>query len=287
LTFNLQSAICNLKAEKIVSHERELQVALAAVELTRQPILDQYRRFTPVPGAAADIKLSIDRDTQELLLGELSRAFPDDSFCAEEETPTLARLQRKSPGGERLWIIDPIDGTRGFAQKNGEFSVMVGLVQAEEIVVGVVFEPVRERLTYAVRGGGCWQRDGSGAAVRCRVNPTADLGQAVLTQSRSSSGKRSRHAEALGAARFLYVYSAGIKLAQVARGDADMYLNTYPNFHDWDICAGHLLVTEAGGRVTTLKGEELRYGRPGAGQRGGLLASNGILHDAALNALNA
>jgi 3'(2'), 5'-bisphosphate nucleotidase len=268
-----------------MSHERELAVALAAVEKTRQPILDEYRRFAPIHDAAADIKLDIDRDTQELLLGQLSRTFPDDSFCAEEETPTLARLVRKSSGGERIWIIDPIDGTRGFAKKNGEFSVMVGLVERQEVVVGVVFEPVRERLTYAVRGGGCWQRDGSEAAIRCRVTTTADLPASTLTQSRSSSGKRSRWVEALGVTRLLHVYSAGIKLAQVARGDADMYLNTYPNFHDWDICAGHLLVTEAGGKVTTLKGEELHYGRAGAGQRGGLLASNGVLHDAALAAL--
>jgi 3'(2'), 5'-bisphosphate nucleotidase len=266
-------------------HERELEVALAAVEQTRQPILEEYRRFDAIHDAAADIKLNIDRDTQELLLGQLSRAFPEDSFCAEEETPTLARLQRKSAGAGRLWVIDPIDGTRGFARKNGEFSVMVGLVEGEDIVVGVVFEPVRERLTYAVQGGGCWQRDGSGAAVRCRVTTTAELQGCTLTQSRSSSGKRSRWVEALGAGRLLHVYSAGIKLAQVARGEADLYLNTYPNFHDWDICAGHLLVTEAGGRVTTLKGEELHYGRAGAGQRGGLLASNGVLHDAALTAL--
>ncbi len=98
-------------------------------------------------------------------------------------------------------------------------------------------------------------------------------------------GKRSRWAEALGPARIVESYSAGIKLALVARGEADIYLNTYEAFHDWDICAGHILVTEAGGRVTGTGGQELRYGLPGAWQRDGLLATNGLLHDAALRVI--
>jgi 3'(2'), 5'-bisphosphate nucleotidase len=68
----------------------------------------------------------------------------------------------------------------------------------------------------------------------------------------------------------------------VARGEADLYLNTYDASHDWDICAGEILVTEAGGRVSKLNGVELRYGLPGALQTGGVLASNGRLHDVAL-----
>jgi 3'-phosphoadenosine 5'-phosphosulfate (PAPS) 3'-phosphatase len=81
-------------------------------------------------------------------------------------------------------------------------------------------------------------------------------------------------------------YSAGIKLAMVARGEADIYLNTYTAFHDWDICAGHILVNEAGGRVTGLGGQELHYGLPGAWQRHGVLATNGQLHDGAIEALH-
>jgi 3'(2'), 5'-bisphosphate nucleotidase len=80
-------------------------------------------------------------------------------------------------------------------------------------------------------------------------------------------------------------YSAGVKLALVARGEADLYLNTYDNFHDWDICAGHILVEEAGGKVTGLKGQEVHYRQPEASQRNGLLASNGLLHEAAVTVL--
>src|SRR5207253_4089059 len=100
-------------------------------------------------------------------------------------------------------------------------------------------------------------------------------------------GVRSPLVQALNPARIVESYSAGIKLALVARGEADIYLNTYDAFHDWDICAGHVLVTEAGGQVTGTKGEELRYGLPDAWQMDGLLATNGKLHAAAVARIKA
>jgi 3'(2'), 5'-bisphosphate nucleotidase len=137
-------------------------------------------------------------------------------------------------------------------------------------------------VTYAVRGGGCWRDDGGGP-VRCRVTATARLAEATVTQSHSRDpAEPSREIRALAPRRVIETYSAGIKLAQVARGEADLYLNTYEGFHDWDIAAGHILVEEAGGRVSGLRGEELRYGLPGAWQRHGLLGSNGRVHDEAV-----
>jgi 3'(2'), 5'-bisphosphate nucleotidase len=266
-------------------YESELQAALAAVESVLPGILDAYEKFQPIPDAAASITLPVDRQTQEVLLRQLSAAFPGDAFCAEEQTPALAGLAGPGSGRSRLWVIDPIDGTRGFAMKNGEFSVMVGLVEADHVVVGVVLEPVRGRLTYATRGGGCWRRDGEAPAERCHVTTNATLPGATVTVSRSSTGRRrSRHVDALGDVRLLPTYSAGLKLAHVARGEADLYLNVYANFHDWDICAGQVLVEEAGGRVCGLKGQEIRYGQ-GQGQRDGVLATNGHIHEAALAAL--
>src|SRR5262249_19323859 len=92
----------------------------------------------------------------------------------------------------------------------------------------------------------------------------------------------SKAVQALQSARVVETYSAGIKLALVARGEADLYVNDYPTFHDWDVCAGHILVEEAGGTVTGLAGEALKDGTPNSAQHIGLLASNGRLHAAAL-----
>lgn len=120
---------------------------------------------------------------------------------------------------------------------------------------------------------------------RVRVTATPTLPLALLTQSHSTGGKVSEPVRKLRPARVRETYSAGLKLALVARGEADLYVNSYEAFHDWDIAAGQILVEEAGGTVTALDGATIAYGSPGAWQRGGLLATNGLLHAAAVAGL--
>jgi 3'(2'), 5'-bisphosphate nucleotidase len=261
-------------------YERELETALEAARRAGEMLVGEYERFQKIADAPADITTHADRQAQEIVLKHLRATFPTDAFCAEEETETLAGAATSGP---RLWIIDPIDGTRGFARKNGEFSVMVAFADQGRIGVGLVLEPARARLTYAVRGGGCWRRDRGSEPQRCQVTRTARMADATVTQSHSRNpAEPSREIRALAPRRVLESYSAGIKLALVARGEADLYLNTYEGFHDWDIAAGHILVDEAGGRVSGLAGQELRYGLPGAWQRHGLLGSNGLVHEEAV-----
>jgi 3'(2'), 5'-bisphosphate nucleotidase len=264
-------------------YERELEVALGAARAASRYLMQEYERFEVIPDAHASITTDADRQSQEIILAAIRTAFPQDALCAEETTATLDQAAKT---GDRLWIVDPIDGTRGFARKNGEFSVMIGFVERGVIGAGVVAQPAVGRLTYATRGGGCWRLDGDETTpTRCGVTAVSELRKCTLTQSRSREPGRSRWVDALEPAKVVESYSAGIKLALIARGEADIYLNTYEAFHDWDICAGHLLVLEAGGQVTGIHGETLRYGESGAWQKHGLLATNGLLHSAALKVL--
>ena len=263
-------------------YARELAIALEAAAAASARILEIYATFKAIPDARADITTQADRDSQELILQTLRRHFPDDALCAEEATPTLADAPKTGP---RMWVVDPIDGTRGFAQKNGEFSVMIAFLDEGKVSVGVVLEPAASRLTYAVRGDGCWRRDGEGEAIRCHVTKNDDLTSLTMTQSRSKPGVVTRQVQRLRPTKVIETHSAGVKLAKVARGEADLYVNHYPNFHDWDIAAGHVLVEEAGGRVTGMRGQAIRYGVGEADQRVGLLASNDLLHEGALVAL--
>jgi 3'(2'), 5'-bisphosphate nucleotidase len=265
-------------------YEREIKAALQASERARRIIMDAYQRFQAIPDAPIDISTEADRQAQEAVLCYLKEEFPGDALCAEEPTASLAGVASVGP---RLWIVDPIDGTRGFARKNGEFSVMIAFVEEGRIGVGVVLEPAKNRCTYAVRDKGCYQWRGAGVPpVRCHVTDTTDLASAVMVQSHSRTpGVPSRMQQAVQPGRVVETYSAGIKLAMVARGEVDLYVNDYTQFHDWDIAAGHILVAEAGGTVTGLHGEALRYGLPEAWQRFGLLASNGHVHAAALERL--
>src|SRR3954469_11231151 len=108
-------------------YERELRAALDAADQAGAVIMEQYARFEAIADAPASITTAADRESQEVILHHLSAAFPGDAFRAEEATPRLAGRPRSGP---RLWVIDPIDGPRGFARKNGEFSVMIAFVEA-------------------------------------------------------------------------------------------------------------------------------------------------------------
>ena len=262
----------------------ELKEALAAAETAGRYVRAEYETFTPIPDAKASISTHVDHEAQEVILRHLRAAFPADGLVAEERTPTAAA---ESPAGaDRVWVVDPIDGTRGFAMKNGEFSVMIGLTVGGRPVVGVVLEPVLDRYTYAAAGGGCWVRTGAGDPIRCRVTGTAVLSDAALVQSRRKPDAPPKPVvRALTPGRVVETYSAGIKLAMVARGDVDLYVNDYTGFHDWDVCAGHILVEEAGGRMSLFDGSPVTYGASGARQRRGMVATNGRLHDEVIRRL--
>lgn len=261
----------------------ELQIALEAAQIAGERIRTEYERFTPIPDAPADISTAIDLAAQELILSHLVKHFPNDAFCAEENTPG----KTNAGSSPRAWVVDPIDGTRGFAKKNGEFTVMIGMLADGIPTVGVVLEPVTMTYTFAARGRGCWTRQGDAPATRCRVREVADPSEAILVQSHSRPGKPTRVAGILQPQSIREMYSAGLKMAWIARGLADVYINTYDNFSDWDICAGDILVSEAGGIVTGIRGEQIRYGQTGFRQKRGMIAANASIHPAIVQALAA
>jgi len=263
--------------------DKDLSAALEAATRAGELIRREYETFVAIPDAPVSISTHVDKASQELILGHLRDRFPDDGLCAEEATATLAAARRTGP---RVWVVDPIDGTRGFARKTGQFSVMIGLLVEGQPRLGVVLEPAQNRVTYAWQGGGCWCKVGDGEPVRCRVSARGSVAESVLVQSWSKPGQESRPVAAVRPARVVETYSGGVKLAMVARGEADVYPNTYETFFDWDVCAGHVLVTEAGGRVTDLAGGPITYQAADFSQRKGLLATNGPLHAEVLRRLS-
>jgi 3'(2'), 5'-bisphosphate nucleotidase len=260
-----------------MSYATELQAARQAAELASKEIMEVYAGFEVIADAPADISTEADRRSQDAILCYLTDRFPADAFCAEEATESLGRCRRDGP---RLWIIDPIDGSRGFAKKLGEFSVMIALVEEGEVRLGVVVEPARDRRTYAVKGGGCWRQDAATSPQQCRVSAVRNWHESTLV--RSWSEKKHFHPSLTQVKSDRFTYSAGIKLAMVARGEADLYLSTYTGFSSWDVAAGQILVEEAGGKITDAAGQALRYRQDGQGAIRGTVASNGALHERGL-----
>lgn len=267
----------------MTDYRTELAAAREAAARASAYLRTEYEKFVAIPNAPVTISTYADKASQELILGLLHERFPADALCAEESTPAFDAVPTR---GRRAWVVDPIDGTRGFAKKMGQFSVMIGLLVDGAPVVGVVAEPAQDRTTFATVGGGCWAHTGDAEPSRCTVSARgfADL---ILAQSWMKTGMSPKPVRALSPARVIETYSGGVKLALVARGEADAYANVYDAFCDWDICAGHLLVTEAGGTVTTLAGGAIAYQGERFTQLNGLLATNGPIHAEAIERLAA
>ena len=163
--------------------------------------------------------------------------------------------------GRWFWLVDPLDGTKEFINRNGEFTVNIALVRDGEPVLGVVLAPALGRLFAGVRGQGAFVVDGTARrAIRCRAVPAEGL---TVVASRS-------HGDAAALDVFLAgrtlatITNAGssLKLCLVAAGEADLYPRLGRTM-EWDIAAGHAVLAAAGGRVDTVAGPPLRYGKPG------------------------
>jgi len=219
-----------------------------------------------------------DREANEVIVAGLQAAFADDAVLAEETPDDGTRL-----GRPRVWMVDPIDGTRDFIRGRDGFSVMIGLCESARPVLGVVYQPVGDRLYTAVRGEGAWFSQLGAAPTRLAVSTIGDPAQIRLVASKSHRTAVIDQVRArLGISDEFNVGSVGLKLGLIARGERDLYVNPSSKSSAWDTCAPEAILVEAGGRLTDLYGQPLRYDDQDVRHLRGLVASNGLLHDIVL-----
>jgi 3'(2'), 5'-bisphosphate nucleotidase len=200
---------------------------------------------------------------------------------AEESEPASFRSFQEA---ERVFFVDPLDGTQEFIQGHDEFAVMIGLVEGLRAVAGAVYAPAIGVTWIGAAGLGAW-RIGRKAErpTPVRVSATDNLARARIVASRSHrSAQLERALASLGAREVGRVGSAGLKGAQVAEGVADAYVDTGTSTKRWDACAIDALVTAAGGRVSDVAGAPIDYRGPSLANERGLAVSNGLTHEAIL-----
>jgi 3'(2'), 5'-bisphosphate nucleotidase len=198
-----------------------------------------------------------DERAEAVIVQRLRALTPDIPIVAEE----AVAAGQVPEVGHRFWLVDPLDGTKEFASRNGEFTVNIALIDGGVPVLGVVLAPAIGRLFAGAAGlGALAEQGGSRRAIRCRAVPAEGL---TVVSSRSHGDAAALDAFLAGR-RVAASVNAGssLKLCLLAAGEADLY----PRFGrtmEWDIAAGHAVLLAAGGRVVTLQGEPLRYGKPG------------------------
>jgi 3'(2'), 5'-bisphosphate nucleotidase len=225
-----------------------------------------------------------DRAVNELIVRALRESFPGDGVLAEESVDTSERLSR-----ERVWMVDPLDGTKGFIAGTGDFAVQIGLAVAGRACLGVLYAPATDVLYWAARGQGSWvlrptsEAGGEARPERLRVSDETSLSRMRLAESRSHRGpKMDAVVRALGVKAEVRSHSVGVKVGLLVERQADLYIHMSPKTKQWDTCAPEVVLAEAGGRMTDLWGEPLRYNTPDVLNRNGLVASNGAAHERVL-----
>jgi myo-inositol-1(or 4)-monophosphatase len=248
--------------------DRELEAARSAAIAAGEILRIHYRErgFTidskgkDNPVTTADYEA--DHKLKELLLG----GFPDYGWLSEETADDGARLRH-----DRVWIVDPLDGTKEFIKGIPEFVVAIALAEHGVPVLGVTYNPIRDELFSCARGTGV-HLDGASVRVTGRDHLTG----ATVLASRSETSRGEWKAYE-GKIKVDAIGSVAYKLALVAAGRADATFTVTPK-SEWDVASGTALVLEAGGRVTGLDGQPLCFNQASVKLKG-FVASNGLLHD--------
>ena len=222
-----------------------------------------------------------DRESNDLIVRRLAAEFPDDGILAEESDDTERRLDK-----DRVWMIDPMDGTKNFIRRDGDFAVQIGLAVNGESVAGVVYQPVRDILYRAARGAGSWIEGPDKSAAPMSVSNIVAPHEMVLASSRSHRSPRME----LVVSRFGFKDevrrgSVGVKIGLITEQLADLYLHLSPSTKQWDTCGPEIILIEAGGRLTDLFGQPLRYNGVRVDNRNGIVATNGAAHGMVIESL--
>lgn len=259
-------------------YENELLAAVAIARTASEAILKHY-----AGDVFAESKIGVDsfaepvtvadRESSRIIVEALSKQFPNDGILSEEEHDVIdLRL-----GRERVWIVDPIDGTSGFIKKDGDFAVQIGLADRGEPVVGVVLLPAHNILYSAAKGSGAFIEHES--RERMHVSNTTDTSKMNLAVSRNHrSPKMSRIVKDFGFNSEIQRGSVGLKVGLIAEQTCDAYIHLSPRTKMWDTCAPQIILEEAGGKLTDLWGKKYRYDIGDVQNWGGIVATNGVVH---------
>ena len=194
-----------------------------------------------------------DLESQRIIIEGLSRLTPDIPILSEEsaQAPWVERKTWKE-----LWVVDPLDGTREFVKRNGEFTINIALVVDHEPLLGIVAAPAQGLLYWGAVGSGAFSRHRGSAQSRIRVSQPQTPLRVVGSRSHASADT-SKYLAALGP-HIVSGIGSSLKFCLIAEGKADLYPRFGPT-SEWDTAAGQALLEAAGGHVTRLDGHRLRY----------------------------
>ena len=223
-----------------------------------EAIMEYYEKDTTVnikddnsPITAAD------RAAHNIIMQGLKDKYGDIP-CISEEGSMTPYNDRKD--WNYFWLVDPLDGTKEFIDRRGDFTVNIALINGDRPVIGVIYVPAKGLLYYASKDGGAWKAEGNGEASRISVRASSSDGLIVVGSRLHSSKDEEEYVSKLKV-KEKKSYGSSLKFCAVAEGTADIYPRFNPTM-EWDTAAGQCIVETAGGTVVDTSGRRLTYNKP-------------------------
>jgi 3'(2'), 5'-bisphosphate nucleotidase len=263
--------------------EHESRIAVELARGAGRILMDIYARdFSVAYKTKNDPVTEGDKLANAYLVEQLRAHFPGDGIVAEESPEQGDALTK-----QRCWFVDPLDGTKEFIAKNGEFSVMIGLAIDGASTLGVVFQPGKDKLYRGVLGEGAFLEQ-AGKTTRLQVSDKADPSTLKLVVSRSHRPESIEQIMArLGASEEMPSGSVGVKVGLIAEQTADLYVHVSDKSSLWDACAPEAVLKAAGGRFVHVDGTQVDYRSAVMANKKGILACNAAAYEPVLTAVRA
>jgi len=198
-----------------------------------------------------------DKASHEVIMAGLKKHFPAIPVLSEEGANVPYAVRKE---WQRFWLVDPLDGTKEFIKRNGEFTVNIALIENQEPISGIVYVPAQDKIYWGIKKQGAWIQQGNDEPQAIKVrHPDRDEGLTVVMSRSHPSPELEEYLGNIMVAESLPIGSS-LKLCVVAEGKADLYPRLGPTM-EWDTAAGHAVVVAAGGTVETPKKEILKYNK--------------------------
>ena len=250
----------------------ELDIAIKAANKAGRAILEIYQGDYETSTKNDDSPITdADLKSNEIIKEILSQT--EHQILSEEDKDDLSRLSK-----ETIWIVDPLDGTSDFIDKTGEFTVMISLIKNKKPILGVIGWPTEKTLFVAQKGRGAF-RFSNEKWSKISVTKISEIPKCRTVGSRHHLSDREKlFIKKLGIEDFTSIGSS-LKVGKISSGEAEAYITTTNKMKEWDSAASYCIISEAGGKMTDMSGNDLTYNNEDVYHQNGILVTNGLIHN--------
>lgn len=262
-------------------YSKQLELALVAAKAARKVVMEIYNANSAVVEIKDDDSpvTQADKAADTLIREILHGQYPEYGMLTEESSEDFGRLEK-----DYVWIVDPIDGTKDFIARDGEFTINIALSYRHEIVVGVISIPALDTIYYASKGQGSYRiKDGKTA----RINTSNKVDNLIALVSHFH--QTDKDVEYLDSHKDIITKivkcGSSLKACRIAEGSADFNIKIGSGTKEWDIAASDIIVNEAGGIFAKPNGEKIHYNREDVYNREGFIITNKLQTNLFINSL--